>query len=473
MLHPLPSPGIHPNPSHPIPFHPTQSHPIPCRPIPKKAVEEAKKEKEAAEKAKKMKAEEAKKEKEAAEKVKKAAEEAKKEKESEEKAKQKAAEEAKKDEAAKKNVVEEAKKKEAKKEEAAAKKKNAEEAKKAKKEHDVVAAQNKLAEEAALKPAAEEDAVVATKTKQEITALVSALAPHFNLPADKAALLIAQGVTSTNALAALPPLEIRRHTTLTLVDCKTVVVAAQMVVKEQAAKAKAEAEAPVRSKVDSGLADLLVGHDLLLKVGPQLINEGVTTLADLNSCSAEELQEIGVEAHDALKLKAGPALVPQSSGQPYTSMAKAREAFSNSSYRALYNAEKRKLLVPGQVQQAVEYRLSADLLDSVSDVVKEYAKEKEKEGIASPDLMMRVGAFIGKLLDVMQKSPTPELKAIRGWSSQEKLEVNDHFQCEFCSILNQVRRVSVHVVLRNGEVGAKVLVGAKVVLRVVLRSYMK
>ena len=42
--------------------------------------------------------------------------------------------------------------------------------------------------------------------------------------------------------------------------------------------------------------------------------------------------------------------------------------------------------------------------------VKEYAKEKEREGIASADLMIRVGKFIERLIDVLEKSDTPELK---------------------------------------------------------------
>ena len=157
-------------------------------------------------------------------------------------------------------------------------------------------------------------------------ALCLALDPHLTL--DAATALVAARIASVAALAALSVADIRRHAGLGLLPAKRLQAAAKEAAAKEAAAAKvaeddaaqakrleaeaakaakeaekADAEAPVRASLDSGLVDLLASNDLLLEVGPILIKEEVKTLEELEQLSAEDLESVGIKRASSLKLK--------------------------------------------------------------------------------------------------------------------------------------------------------------------------
>ena len=127
-------------------------------------------------------------------------------------------------------------------------------------------------------------------------ALISALTPHFVLPPDAAAALLAVGVSSVATIARLEPAEIRAHSGLGLLPAKRLKAAAEV-----------SAEMPIRAELDPDLQAHLTLQALVLEAGPVLIKEGVDTLADLAELSVEDLKSVGISSASAQKLKIAPA----------------------------------------------------------------------------------------------------------------------------------------------------------------------
>ena len=77
--------------------------------------------------------------------------------------------------------------------------------------------------------------------------------------------------------------------------------------RAEAARAQAEAEAPIRAKLDAELVQHLVAHNLLMTVGPILIESvGVTKRTELEDVTEEELVAEGLSPRSAKLLKDGP-----------------------------------------------------------------------------------------------------------------------------------------------------------------------
>jgi len=77
--------------------------------------------------------------------------------------------------------------------------------------------------------------------------------------------------------------------------------------RAEAARAQAEAEAPIRAELDAELVELLVAHNLLMTVGPILIESvGVTKRTELEDVTEEELVAEGLSPRSAKLLKDGP-----------------------------------------------------------------------------------------------------------------------------------------------------------------------
>jgi len=84
-------------------------------------------------------------------------------------------------------------------------------------------------------------------------------------------------------------------------------LAAEAKADAEAASAQAEAEAPIRAKLDAELVELLVAHNLLMTVGPILIESvGVTKRTELEDVTEEELVAEGLSPRSAKLLKDGP-----------------------------------------------------------------------------------------------------------------------------------------------------------------------
>lgn len=76
--------------------------------------------------------------------------------------------------------------------------------------------------------------------------------------------------------------------------------------RAEAARAQAEAEAPIRAELDVELVELLVAHNLLMTVGPILIESvGVTKRTELEDVTEEELVAEGLSLRSAKLLKDG------------------------------------------------------------------------------------------------------------------------------------------------------------------------
>ena len=123
------------------------------------------------------------------------------------------------------------------------------------------------------------------------------------------------GIENVEGLAKLSMKELKSKLGITVGNAKKLEKSIADAAKAVKAKAKADAEAPIRSALDDALVLRLEAHGLLVKVGAVLMREEITTLDDLTVEDMEATEEISHE--DATKVLSPPE-------QPAAKMGKAR-----------------------------------------------------------------------------------------------------------------------------------------------------
>ena len=153
--------------------------------------------------------------------------------------------------------------------------------------------EQKLKEALAKSPATD------NKDDAAVAQLVSALSPHYALSPDTASKLVANGVASLEALAVIKPIEIRKHTGLTLIEAKKLA---------DAASQASNNEVELRAALGPDVSALLDSHGLLMQAGPILVKEaGVRNLAELDVLGVDDLKDVGLSEEVARKIKSGSA----------------------------------------------------------------------------------------------------------------------------------------------------------------------